>query len=79
MNNILEINFRPWLMVFGAVGGAVTSALGGWSTGMTVLVVCMGVDYLSGLLVAGVFRASKKSATGALESRAGGRGCAARG
>lgn len=35
---------------------------------------CMAVDYVTGLIVAGVFHASPKSRTGALESRAGWKG-----
>jgi toxin secretion/phage lysis holin len=34
----------------------------------------MAIDYLSGLVVAGVFHTSKKTDTGALESRAGWKG-----
>lgn len=34
----------------------------------------MGVDYVSGLVVAGVFKNSHKTASGALESRAGYKG-----
>ena len=62
--------------VIGAVGGAVAAAFGGWSAGLTTLVVCMCADYLTGLLVAGVFHASKKTPHGGLESRAGWKGLA---
>ena len=60
--------------VIGAVGGAVAAAFGGWSAGLTTLVVFMAADYLTGLLVAGVFHASKKTPHGGLESRAGWKG-----
>ena len=39
----------------------------------------MGIDYLTGLLVAGVFHNSSKSETGALESRAGWKGLCRKG
>jgi toxin secretion/phage lysis holin len=60
--------------VIGAMGGAVAAAFGGWSAGLTTLVVFMAADYLTGLLVAGVFHASKKTPHGGLESRAGWKG-----
>ena len=43
---------------------------------MTTLVLFMAIDYFSGLIVAGVFKNSKKSESGALESRAGWTGLA---
>lgn len=55
----------------GIVGGAVASLFGGWTASLTTLLILMAIDYASGLVVAGVFHASPKSATGALESRAG--------
>ena len=60
--------------ILGAAGGAVAAAFGGWSAGLTTLVVCMGADYLTGLLAAGVFHASRKTPHGGLESRAGWKG-----
>lgn len=60
--------------IIGAVGAAISSFFGGWSTGLTTLVFFMAVDYISGLVVAGVFHNSKKTDTGALESRAGWKG-----
>ena len=63
----------------GVVGGAVAALFGGWDTALTTLVICMAIDYISGLVVAGVFHASKKSANGALESRAGWKGLCRKG
>ncbi len=63
----------------GAVGGVIAAAFGGWSAALTTLVIFMCIDYLSGLIVAGVFKASKKSKTGALESRAGWKGLCKKG
>ena len=56
--------------LIGALGGAFTAWLGGWDTGLATLCIFMAVDYFTGLLCAGVFHKSKKSETGALESRA---------
>lgn len=58
----------------GLLGAFFTTLLGGWSQGMATLIIFMAVDYISGLVVAGVFKNSKKSETGALESRAGFKG-----
>lgn len=58
----------------GIVGGFIASQFGGWDAALTTLIIFMCVDYISGLIVAGVFHASKKSETGALESRAGWKG-----
>lgn len=53
----------------GVVGSAIASAFGGWDAGLVTLIIFMAVDYLSGLLVAGVFHKSSKTDTGALESK----------
>ena len=60
--------------VIGAVGGVVTAAIGGWDASMQLLVLAMVIDYITGILVAGVWHKSAKSANGALESRAGFKG-----
>ena len=58
----------------GLIGGFIASVFGGWDTGLITLIIFMGIDYISGLIVAGVFHASKKTETGTLESRAGWKG-----
>jgi toxin secretion/phage lysis holin len=58
----------------GVVGGAIAAAFGGWGAGLTTLLIFMAIDYITGLLVAGVFHASKKSESGRLDSRAGFKG-----
>lgn len=58
----------------GILGGAIVSAFGGWDAALNTLVFFMVLDYVTGLIVAGVFRRSDKSANGALESRAGCKG-----
>ena len=55
----------------GIVGSLVASWFGGWTASLTTLLIFMGIDYVSGLIVAGVFHNSPKTETGALESRAG--------
>lgn len=61
------------------LGGWISSAFGGWDSAMTTLVIFMAIDYITGLIVAGVFHASAKSETGALESRAGWKGLCRKG
>ncbi len=55
----------------GVVGSLVASAFGGWSASLTTLLILMLVDYVTGLVVAGVFHKSPKSQNGGLESKAG--------
>lgn len=63
----------------GIVGATVTTLFGGWSAGLTTLIFFMAIDYVSGLLVAGVFKTSPKSETGALSSKVGYRGLCKKG
>ena len=58
----------------GIAGGALAALFGGWDAALQTLIVFMAIDYLTGLIVAGVFHASPKTRTGALESRAGWKG-----
>jgi len=71
-------DFIPKLSVSEAVLAAflagVAQIYGGWTSGMTLLVTGMAIDYISGLIVAAVFHNSKKTETGRLESRAGWKG-----
>ena len=54
----------------GLVGSFIAGLFGGWDAGLTTMVICMAIDYATGLLCAGVFHKSQKSANGALESKA---------
>ena len=60
--------------VTGVLGSLIASLFGGWTASLTTLLIFMGADYATGLIVAGVFHASPKTDTGALESRAGFKG-----
>ena len=46
---------------------------------MTTLLICMAVDYLTGMVLAGVFRRSGKTESGALSSAAGLKGLTRKG
>ena len=63
----------------GIVGSAVAAAFGGWDAAMITLVSMMVIDYLTGVLVAGVFHNSPKTENGALESKAGWKGLCRKG
>ena len=58
----------------GVVGGFITALFGGWDEALITLIIFMAIDYVSGLAVAGIFHNSKKTDSGALESRAGWKG-----
>lgn len=60
--------------IVGAVGSFIASLFGGWDTGIGTLVLFMCIDFFSGLAVAGIFKQSTKTETGALESKAGFKG-----
>lgn len=63
----------------GLVGSFIAKALGGWDAALATLIIFMGVDYLMGLIVAGVFHRSKKTENGALESNVGWKGLCKKG
>lgn len=60
--------------IIGATGSGIAALFGGWDTGLVSLLIFMGLDYVSGLVVAGVFHKSNKADTGSLESKAGWKG-----
>jgi toxin secretion/phage lysis holin len=64
---------------FGVIGAFITSLFGGWDASLITLIVFMTIDYLTGLIVAGVFHNSQKTKNGSLESRAGWKGLCRKG
>jgi toxin secretion/phage lysis holin len=65
--------------LFGVMGAWIAGAFGGWDAALAALVVCMGVDYISGSLVALVFHNSRKSETGSYNSTYGLKGLCKKG
>ncbi len=63
----------------GVVGSAIASLFGGWDAAIGTLLIFMGIDYVTGLMVAGIFHHSTKTETGALESRVGWKGLCRKG
>ena len=58
----------------GIVGSYIAGLFGGWDTSIITLLIFMLVDFISGIVLAGVFHKSKKTESGALESKAGWKG-----
>ena len=53
-----------------AAGNLFASYFGGWTVGLSTLVIFMAIDYLSGLAVTKIFHKRKKTAARASESKA---------
>ena len=62
--------------VTGAIGGTISMALGGFDKMLQALLIFMLVDYITGLMVAFVFKNSPKTESGAGSSKAGFKGLA---
>ena len=62
------------LAALAVAGSYAAQALGGWDSALQTLIILMAIDYITGLLIAGVWGKSSKSQTGALESKAGFKG-----
>ena len=65
--------------ILGLAGSALCWAFGGWDASIVALLVCMGVDYVSGSMVALVFHNSNKTETGAYNSAYGLKGLCKKG
>lgn len=59
------------LIVIAGLGSILANMFGGWDVALQVLIFFMAADYLTGIVVAGIFNKSPKTENGALESRAG--------
>lgn len=73
MDNILTLKTGICTAI-GCFGGLVATAFGGWDMGLTILVMLMAVDYVTGLMVAGLFHNSRKTDGGGLDSSVGWKG-----
>lgn len=60
--------------VVGVLGTGITYLCGEWSNAMQTLVILMVIDYLTGLMVAGLFQNSSKTKSGGLKSSIGFKG-----
>ncbi len=67
------------LSAVGVAGSFIASLFGGFDAALVTLLIFMGIDYATGLAVAGLFHASRKTPNGMLESRAGWKGLCRKG
>lgn len=73
-------NIKISLMTaIGLAGSFIATLFGGWDMALRTLILFMAVDYVTGLMVAGVFKNSTKTKTGALQSKAGWKGLCKKG
>ena len=56
-------------MAIGVIGSVISGFFGGWNQVCQTLVIFMGIDYISGIAVAGIFKRSSKTESGALSSK----------
>ena len=56
-------------MAIGVIGSVISGFFGGWNQACQTLVIFMGIDYISGIAVAGIFKRSSKTESGALSSK----------
>ena len=65
--------------VIAVIGSSLSALLGGWNTALQTLCMFMIVDYVMGLIIAGVFHKSGKTETGRLNSNVGWKGICKKG
>lgn len=63
----------------GAIGSFIAQLFGGWSSDLQTLLIFMSVDFVMGLIIAGVLNKSTQTETGALNSSAGFKGLCKKG
>lgn len=74
------ISVKPGAVgLIGMIGSIIANSLGGWDMALRTLIMFMAVDYIMGLIVAGVFKNSSKTENGALEGKAGFKGLCKKG
>ena len=78
MENLTNIKTYV-LTILGIIGAFIANLLGGWDTALQTLVLFMAIDYIMGLIIAGVFHKSQKTETGRLESLTGWKGICKKG
>lgn len=66
-------------MAIGSIGSVIASIFGGWDADIILLIVAVIIDFITGLIVSGVFHNSPKTANGSLESKAGFKGLCRKG
>lgn len=63
---------KIWIMTaVGGLGSFAASLFGGWDNSIKTLLIVMAIDYATGFMVAAIFKKSRKSTNGALNSHIG--------
>lgn len=71
---------KEWICAAcGAAGATISALVGGFDAALITLLIFMGLDYITGIIVAAVFHKSTKTESGALESKAGWKGLCRKG
>lgn len=73
MQRINEVKLYV-MTIIGIIGGFIAELFGGWTTDLQTLLIFMVIDFVSGLLVAILFKNSNKTDSGTLSSQAGFKG-----
>jgi len=73
------MKWKAFISGIGVVGAYISHLFGGWTASLTTLCIFMGIDLITGLIVAGVFHKSTKTETGALQSKIGWQGLCRKG
>lgn len=60
----------------GTIGSLIAGLFGGWDAAISALLIFMCIDYITGLMVAGIFKKSPKTKSGGLQSKIGWKGLA---
>ena len=69
--NGINLHKAAFAVATGAAGGLIAELFGGWNDDIVTLAIFMIVDYITGMIVAAVFKRSQKTDTGALSSKVG--------
>lgn len=78
MENALHIK-DAILAALAVAGSAIANIFGGWDATLAILIALMAADYVTGVLVAALWKKSNKSESGTLDSRAGFKGLCKKG
>lgn len=71
---------KEYLCTFvGTFGSFIAGLFGGWDAAISALLIFMCIDYVTGLIVAGIFKKSPKTKSGGLQSKIGWKGLSKKG
>ena len=68
-----------FISIIGVSASMITQLFGGWTRGIATMIIMMCLDWVTGLMVAGIFKTSDKSQNGGLNSSIGLKGICKKG